>query len=71
MIEDAKRAWFTACLENGTEIPEHSLMRNLDYTASKQKLEKELAKGRKSGKESGWLTLAAVEKNLGINIESE
>ena len=30
------------------------------------RLMNELAKGRKSGEEKGWLTLEAVEKNLGI-----
>ena len=29
----------------------------------------ELAKGRKSGEEKGWLTLEAVEKHLGIADE--
>lgn len=29
----------------------------------------ELAKGRKSGEEKGWLSLEAVEKNLGISNE--
>ena len=33
------------------------------------KLANELAKGRKSGEEKGWLTLEAVEKNLGIANE--
>ena len=30
------------------------------------RLMNELAKGRKSGEEKGWLTLEEVEKNLGI-----
>lgn len=29
----------------------------------------ELAKGRRSGEEKGWLTLEAVEENLGIGHE--
>ena len=33
------------------------------------RLMNELAKGRKSGEEKGWLTLDAVEKNLGIDHE--
>ena len=33
---------------------------------NKQNLMNELAKGRKSGEEKGWLTLEAVEKHLGI-----
>ena len=30
---------------------------------------KELAKGRKSGEEKGWLTLEAVEEHLGLTHE--
>ena len=33
------------------------------------RLMNELAKGRKSGEEKGWLTLEAVEKHLGIADE--
>ena len=36
------------------------------YQKMKNRLMNELAKGRKSGEEKGWLTLEAVEKNLGI-----
>ena len=35
-------------------------------TQATLRLMNELAKGRKSGEEKGWLTLEAVEKNLGI-----
>ena len=34
-----------------------------------KRLMDELAKGRISGEEKGWLTLDAVEKNLGIDHE--
>ena len=39
-----------------------------DYekTQATIKLMNELAQGRKSGEEKGWLTLEAVEKHLGI-----
>jgi prevent-host-death family protein len=42
-----------------------------DYEKSRaaMRLMNELAKGRKSGEEKGWLTLEAVEKNLGIDHE--
>lgn len=33
------------------------------------RLMKELTKGRKSGEEKGWLTLEAVEDNLGLPHE--
>ena len=33
------------------------------------RLMNELEKGRKSGEEKGWLTLEAVEENLGISHE--
>jgi len=42
-----------------------------DYekTQATLKLMNELAKGRKSGEEEGWLSLEAVEKHLGIAHE--
>ena len=42
-----------------------------DYekTQATLKLMNELAKGRKSGEEKGWLTLEAVEEHLGIEHE--
>ena len=41
-------------------------MKDLEKTQATLRLMNELAKGRKSGEEKGWLTLEAVEKNLGI-----
>ena len=40
-----------------------------EKTQATIRLMNELAKGRKSGEEKGWLTLDAVEKNLGIDHE--
>lgn len=42
-----------------------------DYEKTQATLQllNELAKGRKSGEEQGWLTLEAVEKHLGIADE--
>ena len=39
---------------------------DFEQTQATLRLMNELAKGRKSGEEKGWLTLEAVEKNLGI-----
>ena len=44
-------------------------MQNFEKTQTTIRLMNELAKGRKSGEEKGWLTLDAVEKNLGIDHE--
>ena len=44
-------------------------MQDYDRTQATIRLMNELAKGRKSGEEKGWLTLDAVEKNLGIDHE--
>ena len=41
-------------------------MRDFERAQATIQLMNELAKGRKSGEEKGWLTLEAVEKNLGI-----
>ena len=41
-------------------------MQDFEKTQATIRLMNELAKGRKSGEEKGWLTLEAVEKNLGI-----
>ena len=41
-------------------------MQDFEKTQATLRLMNELAKGRKSGEEKGWLTLEAVEKNLGI-----
>ena len=41
-------------------------MQNFEKTPAALRLMNELANGRKSGEEKGWLTLDAVEKNLGI-----
>ena len=41
-------------------------MRDYERAQATIQLMNELAKGRKSGEEKGWLTLEAVEKNLGI-----
>ena len=42
-----------------------------DYEKSQAtiRLMNELAKGRKSGEEKGWLTLEAVEEHLGLTHE--
>ena len=40
-----------------------------EKTQTTIRLMNELAKGRKSGEEKGWLTLEAVEENLGIANE--
>ena len=41
-------------------------MRDFERAQATIQLMNELVKGRKSGEEKGWLTLEAVEKNLGI-----
>lgn len=41
-------------------------MRDFERAQATIQLMSELAKGRKSGEEEGWLTLEAVEKSLGI-----
>ena len=41
-------------------------MHDYEKTQATLKLLNELAKGRKSGEEKGWLTLEAVEEHLGI-----
>ncbi len=44
-------------------------MRDYEKTQATLRLMNELAKGRKSGEEKGWLTLEAVEEHLGITHE--
>lgn len=44
-------------------------MRTMSGHRPALRLMNELAKGRKSGEEKGWLTLEAVEKHLGIADE--
>lgn len=44
-------------------------MRDYEKTMATIKLMNELDKGRRSGETKGWLTLEAVEKNLGIADE--
>lgn len=41
-------------------------IQDFEKTQATIQLMNELAKGRKSGDEKGWLTLEAVEENLGI-----
>ena len=41
-------------------------MQDFEKTQATLRLMNELVKDRKSGEEKGWLTLEAVEKNLGI-----
>lgn len=41
-------------------------MQDFEKTQAALQLMNELAKGRKSGDEKGWLSLAAVEEHLGI-----
>ncbi len=44
-------------------------MQDYEKTQATLQLMQELAKGRKSGEEKGWLTLAEVEKSLGLADE--
>ena len=44
-------------------------MQDFEKTQAMLRLIKELAKGRKSGEEKGWLSLEAVEERLGIADE--
>ena len=44
-------------------------MHDYEKTQATIRLMNELAKGRKSGEEKGWLTLEAVEEHLGITHE--
>ena len=44
-------------------------IQDFEKTQATIRLMNELAKGRKSGEGKGWLTLDAVEKNLGIDHE--
>ena len=44
-------------------------MHNYEKAQATIKLMNELAKGRRSGEEKGWLTLEAVEEYLGIEHE--
>lgn len=46
--------------------PISDLRKDYEKTQATLRLMKELAKGRKSGDEKGWLTLEAVEEHLGI-----
>ena len=41
-------------------------MQDFEKTQATIRLMNELAKGRKSGEEKGWLSLEAVEEHLGI-----
>ena len=41
-------------------------MQDFEKTQATLRLMNELAKGRKSGEEKGWLSLEAVEEHLGI-----
>lgn len=45
------------------------IYKDYEKTQATLRLMKELAKGRKSGDEKDWLTLEAVEKNLGLTHE--
>ena len=44
-------------------------MQDYEKMQSTLRLMRELTKGRKSGEEKGWLTMEAVEKNLGLAHE--
>lgn len=44
-------------------------MRDYEKVQATLKLMNELGKGRKSGEEKGWLTLEAVEEQLGVMHE--
>ena len=44
-------------------------IQDYERTQATIRLMNELAKGRKSGEEKGWLTLEAVEEHLGIANE--
>ncbi len=44
-------------------------MQDYEKTQATIRLMNELAKGRKSGEENGWLTLEAAEEQLGITHE--
>ncbi|HJD15945.1 MAG TPA: type II toxin-antitoxin system prevent-host-death family antitoxin [Candidatus Enterococcus stercoripullorum] len=44
-------------------------MKDFEKTQATIRLMSELAKGRKSGEETGWLALEAVEETLGITHE--
>ncbi len=44
-------------------------MHDYEKTQATLHLLNELAKGRKSGEENGWLTLEAVEEYLGVEYE--
>lgn len=63
------RQWFTRCqsiTKNGRGRYAILDMQDFEKTQATLRLMNELAKGRKSGEEKGWLTLEAVEENLGI-----
>lgn len=45
-------------------------MEDYEKTQATIRLLNEIAKGRRSGETEGWLTMEAVEKNLGIADES-
>lgn len=44
-------------------------MEDYEKTQATIRLMNEIAKGRRSGETEGWLTMEAVEKNLGISDE--
>ncbi|NLV15636.1 MAG: type II toxin-antitoxin system prevent-host-death family antitoxin [Syntrophomonadaceae bacterium] len=44
-------------------------IQDYEKTQATLRLMNELAKGRKSGEQEGWLTLEAVEEHLGIKHE--
>ena len=57
-------------IEGLRSLPKHSVdMHDYEKTQATLRLMNELAKGRKSGEEKGWLTLEAVEEHLGITHE--
>ena len=53
-------------LRNYSEVVD---MQDYEKTQATLRLMKELARGRKSGEEKGWVALEAVEKHLGIANE--
>ncbi len=55
--------------KNGQERYAIMDMQDYEKTQATLRLLDELAKGRKSGEEKGWLTLEAVEENLGLSHE--
>jgi len=74
MIEDAKKQWLTAALENGYEIPEPDLVENYSGQFKlriPKSLHRELAqKSKQEGISMNQYCLYLLSKNSGLSIKN-